>query len=1236
MRNTRLYGLLVLTVALLASLGALGVIAQENPDGFPEPELVVVPGSFQDEVGCSGEWQPDCEETALTFNEESGLWEGTFSIPAGEYEYKVALDGTWDRNYGAGGEAGGPNIALSLAEDTDVAFTYDHSTGIVSDSVGGDVVVEQEPEAEEPAAVPEIVNIPGTIQPELGCPGEWAPDCEATFLTYVEEYNIWEGTFDLPAGEYEYKVAINGSWDENYGAFADPGGPNIVLNNPEDQAVTWVYSHETNWIMDTVRQQIVTAPGSYQDEIGCENEWAPECMLSWLQDVDGDGIYTLTTDAIPAGDYEAKAAIGRSWDENYGAGGEADGANIAFTVPEDGEAVTFTYDSNLTTMVINVGGSSLTGANLRERTAHWVLGDTFAWNVEPQEGVDYRLLYSPDASMTLDVFGLSGEFETFDLSVNEAGLPDDVQEKFPHLADFTAFTLSEDAMEQIPQILTGQVAIAAYDGDTLVDLAGLQIPGVLDDLFTYEGELGLTFEDGVPTLTVWAPTAQNVSLNLYDDETPGAEAERFEMTHDAETGTWSITGEEDWYLQYYTFNVSVFAPSEQAIVENEVTDPYSLGLSQNSTRSLIVDLSDPALAPEGWDTLEKPDYGDSFEDITVYEIHIRDFSAFDESVPDDLRGTYLAFTVEDSNGMQHLSELADAGLTHLHLLPSFDIATINENRDRWFEPDYAEFADLPPDSEIPQAEIDPIRDLDGFNWGYDPYHFMAPEGSYATEPDGTARIVEYRQMVQAINNAGLRVVQDVVFNHTNASGQSNRSVLDKVVPGYYHRLDATGRVTTSTCCQNTATEHNMMRRLMVDTVVLNAIYYKIDGFRFDLMGHHMLADMLDVRDALDALTLEEHGIDGSEVYIYGEGWNFGEVADNARGFHATQFNTAGTGIGTFNDRLRDAVRGGSPFGGRDEQGIGNGLYVFPNGINPVNEDYERALRMADLVRVGLAGNLQNFTFIGASGEEITGLDVDYNGQPAGYTLDPQENIVYVSKHDNETLYDNILYRLPDGFDASDVVRMQNLSLSYVMYSQGIPFFHAGSDMLRSKSMDRDSYNSGDWFNRLDWTYETNNFGVGMPPEGVNSEQWPLIQPILANPDYVPAQDDILLNVNVFQEMLEIRYSTPLFRLETAEEVQARLAFHNTGADAIPGVIVMSLSDMVGENLDPNYQSVVVVFNGQNETLVFSAEDLAGLDYELHPVLRSSAQTDMRAATFDSDSGTFIVPALSTGVFVLPE
>src|SRR5262249_52707124 len=206
-----------------------------------------------------------------------------------------------------------------------------------------------------------------------------------------------------------------------------------------------------------------------------------------------------------------------------------------------------------------------------------------------------------------------------------------------------------------------------------------------------------------------------------------------------------------------------------------------------------------------------------------------------------------------------------------------------------------DLASFPPDSTAQQAAIAAVRERDGFNWGYDPWHYTAPEGSYATDPDGVARIRELREMVAALHRAGLRVVLDVVYNHTTAAGQDPRSVLDRIVPGYYHRLDENGAIATSSCCPNTASEHLMMEKLMVDSLVTWARAYKVDGFRFDLMGHHMKSNLLKVRDALSALTPDRDGVVGSEIYLYGEGWDFGEVAGNARGVNATQANLAGTG-----------------------------------------------------------------------------------------------------------------------------------------------------------------------------------------------------------------------------------------------------------------------------------------------------------------------------------------------------
>jgi pullulanase-type alpha-1,6-glucosidase len=732
-------------------------------------------------------------------------------------------------------------------------------------------------------------------------------------------------------------------------------------------------------------------------------------------------------------------------------------------------------------------------------------------------------------------------------------------------------------------------------------------------------------------------------LHLFDDADPATTPVTGPMAWDAATGTWSVSGDGSWKGKYYLYEVEVYVPSTGAVEPNLVTDPYSLSLAMNSTRSQVVDLTDPALAPAGWEALAKPPL-DAPEDISVYEIHVRDFSINDPSVPDELKGTYKAFTLPNTNGMDHLQALADAGLTHLHLLPAFDIATIDEDKASWQQPDPMALATYPPDSDEQQGAVAATADLDGFNWGYDPFHYTTPEGSYATDPDGATRIVEFREMVQSLNNGGLRVVMDVVYNHTHASGQSERSVLDRIVPGYYHRLDDTGAVATSTCCANTATEHAMMERLMVDSLVTWARDYKVDGFRFDLMGHHSLANMLEVRAALDALTVADDGVDGSSIYLYGEGWNFGEVADNARFVQATQLNMGGTGIGTFNDRLRDAVRGGGSFDSGTSlianQGFINGLVYDPNAVAlPPSVAEAEMLLSADQIRVGLAGNLAAYELEAADGTVRRGDQIDYLGSPAGYTQDPQEDITYISAHDNQTLYDINAYKAPLATGMMERVRIQNLGLSTVLLGQGVPFIHAGSDLLRSKSFDRDSFNSGDWFNTLDFTYQANNFGVGLPVASANQDNWPIMQPLLADPGLKPQMDDIVLSASIFQDFLQIRYSSPLFRLVSAQDVQDRVRFHNTGPGQVPGLIVMSLSDTVEPDLDPDHESVVVLFNANDEPQTFAgggASPFAGLHLNLHPVQAASIDPVVRTATFDKATGTFVIPGRTTAVFVEQE
>lgn len=1349
----RVLGLLMVLLALTMFTTLAQDVSGEAP------ESVTIAGTVQSVLGCPGDWQPECEATFLTYNEEYDLWIGEFELPAGEYEYKAAINGAWDINYGDNAEPGGENIPLTVAEDATVTFIFDNKSGWVTDDInsviasvpgnfqsevgcmddwdasclrtwlqdpdgdgiyvyetasipagdweakvaidgawdenygvdgvadgenipftvpeGGalvtfsydtatnimdittgdmpEIVEAEDTETQMDAEVsdaptlpetgldmPEMVVIPGTIQSVVGCDSDWQPDCDATALTYDENNDIWRGSFDIPAGEYEYKVAINGTWDINFGLNAAPGGPNIPLVLEEDTTVEFLFDAKTGWVTDDVNTIIANVPGNFQSEVGCVDtngnggDWEPVCLRTWLQDTDGDGVYVYATSSIPAGNFEAKVAVDESWGENYGVGGAPDGANIAFTVPEDNVLVTFIWDSVSKEMTIDVSSDIVIEGNLGFRAAHWLTQDTLAWDVDVIEDAEYHLHYSATASLELTGEGIIGG-ESIPLIPQDDPLSVELAAEFPYVAGFSVFTIDAENLDLVPEILRGQFAVSATNAEGApIDATGIQIPGVLDDLYSYNGELGAVLDnDAVPTLQVWAPTAQNVRLHLFDDSTI-EDSTVYDMTRDDESGVWRVEGEADWMNKYYVYEVQVFAPSTLAIETNFVTDPYSFSLSMNSQRSQIVDLSDPALLPEGWNALDKPAL-EAPEDIIVYELHIRDFSIYDESVPEDLRGTYMAFTLSDSNGVQHLERLSEAGLTHLHLLPSFDIATINENPDERIEPDPEVLASFPPDSEEQQALIMPIRDEDGFNWGYDPYHYTVPEGSYATDPDGPQRILEFRQMVQALNEMGLRVVVDVVYNHTNAEGQSPRSVLDRIVPGYYHRLDAqTGNVLTTSCCPNTATEHTMMEKLMVDSVVTWATAYKIDGFRFDLMGSHMLDDMQAVLDAINELTIEDDGVDGDSIYVYGEGWTRPDTDNNQRGIPATQTTIGGTGIGVFNDRLRDAVRGGSPFDGRQHQGWISDLFFNPNGITPGDDtaQLEQLMLFADQIRVGLAGNLAGYTFVGANGDTVTGADVPYGGTSAGYTLDPQENIIYISKHDNETLWDILMYKDLDDVSLAEYVRMHNLGHSIVMFSQGIPFFHAGDDLLRSKSLDRNSYNSGDWFNRIDWTYQINNFGVGLPPAPDNESRWDIMQPLLANEDLYVTPDHIESARLHFLELLEIRSDVRLFRLQTADQVDEMLQFLNTGTDQIPGLIVMSLTD--NSDFDPQYEQVVVLFNAQPAAVAFTADELAATNLTLHPVQANSFDEVVSSATFDAETGTFNIPARTTAVFVVTQ
>ncbi len=883
--------------------------------------------------------------------------------------------------------------------------------------------------------------------------------------------------------------------------------------------------------------------------------------------------------------------------------------------------------------------------SLASATAHWVAPDLFLWDlinlqtpgVSQTLGVysPFSLAYAPGGGLRIGSDGpLNGE--EFPLYHDPSPLSEGLAAKFPHLAGKSCLRLVGEALGRVPEFLKGQTALIQRDvTGKVVQASSIQCPGVLDELFAYAGPLGLAWEQEarLPVLRLWAPTARSVRLLLYADSHPRTRPAAFPMELDPSTGVWSIAGLASWKERYYLYEVEVYVPALDQVVFNRVTDPYSISLSTNSMRSQVVDLEDSRWMPPGWQSPFKPAGQDPVDQV-IYELHVRDFSAFDETVPSEARGTYTAFTYPDSHGMRHLRALQQAGLTHIHLQPVFDFTTVNEDRSKWESPDPAELAALPPDSGEQQRLVSATRARDGFNWGYDPFHYTTPEGSYAVHPDGASRLLEFRQMVQSLHEAGLGVIMDVVYNHTTSSGQGEHSVLDKIVPGYYYRRNGGGWVENSTCCSNTASEHAMFEKLMIDSLRVWAKAYKIDGFRFDLMGHHLLSNMLHARDALHSLTLERDGVNGESIYLYGEGWDFGEVARNARGANASQINCAGSGIGTFNDRLRDAIRGGRPFGGVQEQGFVTGLYTESNGSETTRRSdlKARLLYQTLWIQLGLAGGLRDFEVLDPGGRPLKGWDVDYNGLPAGYTLEPQENVLYDSAHDNETLFDAIQLKAAAKVPLAERIRMHMLALSLVALGQGVPFFLAGDDLLRSKSLDRNSYDSGDWFNRLDFSAGRHNFGAGLPPASENLSLWELMQPLLANPDLKPSPENIRHCKGYFQELLRIRKSSPLFRLRTAGQVRGHLSFYNSGAGQIPGLIVMELRDLKGE-IDPYIRRMVVLFNARSRCILFCDPSFEAAAFSLHPVQYGSIDHRTRLARFVTHSGAFHVPGRTASVFV---
>ncbi|MDX7987759.1 pullulanase-type alpha-1,6-glucosidase [Xenorhabdus sp. 12] len=904
--------------------------------------------------------------------------------------------------------------------------------------------------------------------------------------------------------------------------------------------------------------------------------------------------------------------------------------------------------------------TSISESKAFQASAHWVDKQTLLWSEGAGKAI-VRLYYNQNNKIEANNQGC---FTDKYLTLTPTTLSQTTAEKFPHLAKWAAFRLPEGTV--IDPLLTGDLMVlAANEQGTIISSTQVQTAGVLDDRFADAAETleyGAKLNGNGVFFRLWAPTTQEVALIIYDQDKQ--KIAKHIMERDAKSGSWSWQGDAALVGAYYRYALTVYHPYTRNVERYEVTDPYSHSLSTNSEYSQVINLDDQALKPQNWDSLLAPHPQNTPSDIArmaIYEAHIRDLSVADSTMPEAWRGKYLALTANNSDMFKHLKKLSQAGMTHMELLPVFDIASVNEfsHQVADLENSFSRLCQINPavknsrfadychssltvrqvlqqlqrEDNIHNPQVQELNAMvavtDSYNWGYDPFHYTVPEGSYATNPEGSGRIKEFRAMIQAIKQQlGMNVIMDVVYNHTDAAGPTSRtSVLDKIVPWYYHRLDeVTGQVENHTCCSDTAPEHRMFAKLIADSLVTWAKDYKIDAFRFDLMGYHPKAQILSALAKVREVN--------PSVYFFGEGWNSGQ---DDRFESASQVNLSGTGIGTFSDRLRDAVRGGGPFDFADSirinQGIGNGAGTMPNEIARLNADEVRHL--LDLVRLGMAGNLADFTMVNKDGETKTGQEIDYKGVAAGYAVNPTEVLNYVSKHDNQTLWDIISYKAASQADLGVRVRMQAISLAPVFLGQGLAFDQQGSELLRSKSFTRDSYNAGDWFNRVSYDYRDNNYDVGLPEYGNDGVNYPLINRV-KNQVKKPGRDELSQMMAFYQELLQLRQFSPLMSLGDGAAVKQRVDFMNVGPRQQIGLLVMTIDDgnTTSADRDWRFDGLVVIINAAPWST--PVKDLNAQGLRLNDIQRELGESSLAAGVRIMENGEVIMPAWSAAILVLPQ
>lgn len=512
----------------------------------------------------------------------------------------------------------------------------------------------------------------------------------------------------------------------------------------------------------------------------------------------------------------------------------------------------------------------------------------------------------------------------------------------------------------------------------------------------YEGQdLGLSYSAEKSIFKLWSPAAEEVRLKLYDVALGGMAIGEENLALGAD-GVWETTLAGDQKGKYYAFQVKTGGEWG-----DEVPDPDVKAVGTNGRRGMIVDMT--ATNPEGWEQDQRPPLA-GFNDIIIYELHVRDLS-MDSNSGIENKGKFLGLaelgtkTADGlSTGLDHIKEL---GVTHIHLLPSYDFMSVDETK----------------------------LEENKFNWGYDPQNYNTPEGSYSTDPaDGAVRVREFKQLVKTLHDNGLRVILDVVYNHTGATETSN---FNQLVPGYYYRQDEAGGFSNASACGNeTASDRPMMRKFMIESVKHWAEEYHLDGFRFDLMGIHDIETMNAITSALDEID--------PTIFVYGEGWTAGAspLADEQKAIKANTMKL--DRVAAFSDDIRDGIKG----------------HVFTHD--------------AKAFVSGLAGLEESVKFGVVASTQHPQVDYDsVNYSKAPWAKSPLQTVTYVSCHDNHTLWDRLAISCPEENEA-ERIKMHKLAGAIVLTSQGVSFLHAGVEMMRTKGGEENSYESPDEVNQIDW------------------------------------------------------------------------------------------------------------------------------------------------------------------------